>query len=417
MTPALLGYDKDEDGHLVINEEEAETVKVIFYLYLNGWSHREIAELLTEYRRKTKLGNEIWNPTSIAGIIENERHCGYVIAHKTFTPDYKTHKSVKNNGECTKYIDPENHEPIVTKEVYDAANKLQSSRVYKSKSRSLPILSVIDGGILQGYVPIDKNWNGYSVEEYQAACESVDAVSEEIKVAGSRLNMDGYQQVRAEFFPSLERPYMTIANGKLRFNTACLKKFEDVEYVELLLNTVKNCIAIRPCDKDNPNAIHWGRLREERWVVSTLGCKGLSRTLFDLMSWEDEGKYRFSGQYREQGDNKLLVFELGEPVITKTVEQIVVPEQPDEEEQDGQQEEIVIREQVRVYPPSWTDSFGVPISSIIHGAVLEQHHYSGDWDVLRPAKELPEMNIFTAEHLDQLMKEAETIMEGWTKTA
>ena len=80
--------------------------------------------------------------------------------------------------------------------------------------------------------------------------------------------------MRSEYFPSLERPYMTITNGKIRFNTACLKKFENVEYVELLLNTVKNCIAIRPCDKDNPNAIHWGRLREERWVASTLSCKG-----------------------------------------------------------------------------------------------------------------------------------------------
>ena len=85
LTPALLGYDKDEDGHLVINEDEAETVKVIFYLFLNGWSHTEIADLLTEYGRKTKLGNQVWNPTSIAGIIENERHCGYVLAHKTYT--------------------------------------------------------------------------------------------------------------------------------------------------------------------------------------------------------------------------------------------------------------------------------------------------------------------------------------------
>ena len=49
--------------------------------------------------------------------------------------------------------------------------------------------------------------------------------------------------------------------------------------------------------------------------------------------------------------------------------------------------------------------------------VLEQRHYAGDWDVLRPAKELKEMNIFTADELDQLMMEAETIMEGWTKTA
>ena len=80
-------------------------------------------------------------------------------------------------------------------------------------------------------------------------------------------------------------------------------------------------------------------------------------------------------------------------------------------------EMVLVFLELFIYPPSWTASFGVPISSIVHGAVLEQHHYAGDWDVLRPAKELAEMNIFTADQLDQLMKEAETIMEGWTKTA
>ena len=417
LTPKLLGYDVDENGELVVNTEEAETVKVIYDLYINGWSTTEIAELLTSYGRKTKLGNEVWNPTSIDGVIENERHCGDVRSRKTYTPDFKTHKSVKNRQNRKQYIQRNHHEAIVSRDVYNAANLLKSSHQYTAKSRPLPVLSVIDGGILTGYVPVDKNWSGFSTEDYQAACESVEVPSDDVKVTGRRLNMGGYQLVRPEFFPSIERPAMTISNGKLRFNTACLKKFEDVEYVELLLNTVKNCIAIRPCEKDNPNAIHWGKLREERWVVSTLGCKGLSRTLFDLMSWEDEGQYRFSGQYKAQGDNKLLIFELSEPVITKTVEQIVVPEQPDEAEEEEQQEEIVIREKVRVFPDSWRTSFGVPITAIVHASVLEQHHYAGDWDVLRPATELEEMNIFTADQLDQLMKEAETIMEGWTKTA
>ena len=128
------------------------------------------------------------------------------------------------------------------------------------------------------------------------------------------------------------------------------------------------------------------------------------------MNWEDEGQYKFSGQYRENGDDKLLLFELGEPVLIKTVEQVVVPEEPEEEEQ---QEEIVIREKVRVYPLSWADSFGRKVGA----SVFVQRHYAGEWDVLRPATELEEMNIFTAVQLDQLMAEAETIMEGWAKTA
>lgn len=412
LTPELLGYDQDEEGNLVVNPEEAETVKVIYDLYINGWSCKEIADLLTDYGRKTKLGNVVWNPGSIDGIIENERHCGDVRARKTYTPDFKTHKSEKNRQNRKQYIQRNHHEPIVDRDVYNAANLLKSSHQYAAKSRPLPTLSVIDGGLLSGYVPVDKNWTGFSTEEYQAACESVRPEEPKKAVEGKCLYMGGYEVVRAEYFPSNDRPAMTITNGKLRFNTACLKKFEDVEYVELLLNTVKNCIAIRPCEKDNPNAIHWGRLREDRWVVSTLSCRGLARTLFDMMSWEDEGQYRFSGEFKVQGENKLLLFELGEPVITKTVEQIVVPEDAEEEEStEVEHEEIVIREKVRINPLSWATSFGVPVS------YLEQHHYAGDWDVLRPAKELEDMNTITADRLAALMKEAETIMEGWTKTA
>lgn len=310
----------------------------------------------------------------------------------------------------------------MTRDVYNAANLMKSSRAYASKNRPLPLLSVIDGGILSGYVPIDKNWSGFSTEDYKAACESVEVPKTETVSEGPHLYMGGYKKVRADYFPSIDQPTMTINNGKLRFNTACLKKFEDVEYVELLLNTVSNMIAIRPCEEDNPNAIHWGRLREERWVVSTMGCRGLSRTLFDLMSWEDEGKYRFRGQFECQGDQKLLLFQLDEPVVTKVEEQIIVPDEPEEETDDqattdtaenaeeAVTEEIVIRETVRVYPLAWS-SFGEPVS------YLEQRHYAGDWDVLRPAKELEEMNIFTAEKLDSLMKEAEAIMEGWKRTA
>lgn len=101
LTPALLGYDQDEDGNLVVNQEEAQTVKVIYYLYLNGFSLKDIAELLTDYERKTKLGNTEWNPGTIAGIIANERHCGDVLARKTFTPNFLTHKAKKNNNDRT----------------------------------------------------------------------------------------------------------------------------------------------------------------------------------------------------------------------------------------------------------------------------------------------------------------------------
>ena len=410
LTPALLGYDQDEDGSLVVNQDEAQTVKVIYYLYLNGFSFTEIAELLTEYGRKTKLGNTEWNPGTLAGVIANERHCGDVLARKTFTPNFLTHKSKKNNNDRTQYRQRDHHEAIVSREVYNAANHLRASRSYTKKNRPLPVLSVVDDGILRGYVPFDKDWTGFSAEEYREASESVMREKQQDTVeVMNRLDLSGYEVVRAQYFATLQNPAMTISNGKLRFNTACLKKFEDVEYVELLLNSVDRCIAIRPCEKDNPNAIRWGRLKEGRWCASTLGCRGLAKALFDMMEWEEGLKYRFRGQLVGQNDDKLMLFELDEPEMVK-VEEIVLPSK--EQDEEGK----TVKQTIYIFPPEWAGTFGKPITSIAQVGILQLEHYAGNWDVLRPAAEIEEMNTFTADGLNALLHEAEKIMEGWTDT-
>lgn len=419
LTPELLGYDKDEDGNLVINPDEAETVKVIYYLYLNGFSISEIADLLTEYGRKTKLGNTEWNPGSIMKIIQNERHCGDVLARKTWTPSYLNHKSKKNNNDRNQYRQRDHHEAIVSREVFNAANQLQASKGYAAKNRPLPVLSVVDDGVLKGYVPVDKDWTGFSAEEYQEASESVyreKAQTERPTENGTRLNLSGYEIVRAQFFSTLSNPAMTISNGKMRFNTACLKKFGDEEYVELLLNTVERCIAIRPCSKENPNAIRWGRLKDSRWSVSAISCRGLAKTLFDIMEWEEDTRYRFRGEYVGAGENKMLLFQLDEPEMIKTEEITLPPQEPEQDGTEEEQEEIVIKKKMMVFPAAWADSFGRPITSLACVNMLEQEHYAGNWDILRPAKEVEDYNLVSSEELKALMQEAERIMEGWENT-
>lgn len=412
LVPALLGYDKDEDGNLVINASEAETVKVIYDLYVNGWKYSEIAKILTAYKRQTKLGNTKWNPTSIAGIIENERHCGDVLARKTYTPDFKTHKSKKNESNRNQYKERDHHESIVSHEVYNTARKMQASMRFAKGNRSLPVLSVVEEGVLKGFVPVHKDWTGFSGEEYRAASRSVKPDRKRTKNIGRQLSLAGYQRVSASLFPSADKPILTISNGKMRFSTACVKKFNDVEYVELLLNSVDNCIAIRPCEKDNPNAIRWAKLRNEKWVVSPMACKGLFGALIDIADWEEDSVYKLYGQLIEDGKNKTLLFSLEDPDVTKTQEHIVVPEKQDEENNisENESEEIVITEKIHVYHSAWAGSFGVPVIGI---ASLNRIHYSGNWDVLRPAKEVEELNTISSEQLQNMLLEAKQIMEGW----
>ena len=105
LTPKLLGYDKDEDGNLVINESEADTVRLCYYLFLSGFPTSEIAEILMDLGRKTKLGNTKWTGSTVVNVLRNERHCGDVLSRKTFTPNYLDHKSKKNNHDRNICID------------------------------------------------------------------------------------------------------------------------------------------------------------------------------------------------------------------------------------------------------------------------------------------------------------------------
>ncbi len=77
-----MGYDVDEDGNLIINEEEAKTVRLVFFMYLYGYTCAQISKTLTKLGRKSKKGNSIWSTGAVLQILQNERHCGDVLARK-----------------------------------------------------------------------------------------------------------------------------------------------------------------------------------------------------------------------------------------------------------------------------------------------------------------------------------------------
>ena len=134
------------------------------------------------------------------------------------------------------------------------------------------------------------------------------------------------------------------------------------------------------------------------------------------MSWKDDSVYRLYGQFVGQGEDKVLLFSLDEPDITKTRTQVVIPEKSDDElskEKDIDSEEIIITEKVRVFPAKWSGNFGMPVKCIGAVNTLKRVRYSKDWDVLRPAKEVTELNTISAEQLSGMLIEAKTIMEGW----
>lgn len=83
-----LGYDyHPEDKTLTINEEEAEGVRFIYDMYLQGYGTTTIANRLVELGKKNKKGEVSWHTYGVMGIIKNEKYKGDILLGKTFTTD------------------------------------------------------------------------------------------------------------------------------------------------------------------------------------------------------------------------------------------------------------------------------------------------------------------------------------------
>lgn len=119
----FLGYDKDENGRLVVVESEAVIVRKIFELYLNGLGVHKIKKYLEENKIITVTGKDVWSTSTIDRILSNEKYVGDVLMQKSFIEDFLTGKRKKNEGELDMYFIENDHEPIVSRETFEKVQK------------------------------------------------------------------------------------------------------------------------------------------------------------------------------------------------------------------------------------------------------------------------------------------------------
>lgn len=117
-TTCFLGYDKDDNGSLIINPEQAEIVKRIFREYLEGKSILAICKGLERDGILTARGNPRWHDSSVRKILENEKYMGDALLQKTYTVDFLSKKRVKNTGIMPKYYVEDSHPAIISKEIF-----------------------------------------------------------------------------------------------------------------------------------------------------------------------------------------------------------------------------------------------------------------------------------------------------------
>ncbi len=124
----FLGYTKDENKNLIIDHEQAEIVKLIYNLYLDGKSAGKIAKYLTDNKYKNGAGSTRWYSSNITQILKNEKYCGDLIQQKTITTDFLNHKRAKNTNLAPKFKITDNHEAIIDRETFDIVQKILNEK-------------------------------------------------------------------------------------------------------------------------------------------------------------------------------------------------------------------------------------------------------------------------------------------------
>ncbi|MBK5242617.1 recombinase family protein [Clostridium sp.] len=114
-----FGYKHDENGELIIDEEQAEVVRMIYDLYLNGLSVILIIRELESRNIKSPQGKDTWSKRAIQTILINEKYAGHVLVGKTYSGDFPNNNQRKNDGEHEQFLMKNAHEPIIEEEKFE----------------------------------------------------------------------------------------------------------------------------------------------------------------------------------------------------------------------------------------------------------------------------------------------------------
>ena len=122
----ILGYDR-AGKEMVINPEQAKTVRMIFDWYTDGWGLRKIQFELEKQGRLTATGKTNWHPTTIGHILKNPFYCGIIKYRKQYVPDFLEQKKINNYGDVENIVVRGTHEPIISEEEFERAAEIMDS--------------------------------------------------------------------------------------------------------------------------------------------------------------------------------------------------------------------------------------------------------------------------------------------------
>ena len=174
----FLGYTKDENGKLVVDEQEAKVVRRIYREYLEGYTFGDIARGLEADGILTGGKRKKWHESTIQGILQNEKYIGDALLQKTITIDFIEKTRIRNDGSVPQYYVKESQEAIIPRDIFTmvqeemvrrqnlVSGKDKKRRIHSSKFALTNICTCSKCGEIYRRI----HWNNRGKESYVWRC-------------------------------------------------------------------------------------------------------------------------------------------------------------------------------------------------------------------------------------------------------
>jgi len=173
-------------------------------------------------------------------------------------------------------------------------------------------------------------------------------------------DFEDFQVVRREFFAHLREPSVTFNDCKFQVNMACLTKFPNCDFAQVLVSQEEKILALRPCAEGTKDAYMWCGVSRGKRKPKAITCKLFFAKIVSLMNWNPKYRYKLLGRLIHANGEYLIAFDLNAPEVYQRT--FVEGEKPK-------------TSRTPVFPSEWQTQFGLPYN--VHKQSMQINIFDG----------------------------------------
>lgn len=173
-------------------------------------------------------------------------------------------------------------------------------------------------------------------------------------------DFEDFQVVRREFFAHLREPSVTFNECKFQVNMACLTKFPNCDFAQVLVSQEQKILALRPCAEGTKDAYMWCGISKGKRKPKAITCKLFFAKIVSLMNWNPKYRYKLLGRLIHANGEYLIAFDLNAPEVYQRT--FVEGEKPK-------------TSRTPVFPSEWQTQFGLPYN--VHKQSMQINIFDG----------------------------------------